>query len=43
MAVVTQLRQSGYYEGEVTDYYGEKARNGLQACILDPECAEQMS
>jgi tetratricopeptide (TPR) repeat protein len=38
-AIVTQLRYSGYYEGEVSDYYSEKVRNGLQACILDPECA----
>lgn len=41
MAVLTQLRQSGYYEGEVTDSYSEAARNGLQACILDPECASR--
>jgi tetratricopeptide (TPR) repeat protein len=34
-AVLTQLRQSGYYDGD------EKARNGLQACILDPECAKR--
>jgi tetratricopeptide (TPR) repeat protein len=40
-ATLTQLRQSGYYAGEVTDYYNEKARNGLQACILDPECASR--
>lgn len=39
-AVLTQLRQSGYYDGNVTDPYSEKARNGLQACILDPECAK---
>jgi tetratricopeptide (TPR) repeat protein len=38
-AIVTQLRYSGYYDGEVSDYYSEKMRNGLQACILDPECA----
>jgi tetratricopeptide (TPR) repeat protein len=38
-AIVTQLRYSGYYEGEVTDYYSEKMRNGLQACIVDPECS----
>lgn len=38
-AIVTQLRYSGYYDGEVTDYYSEKMRNGLQACILDPECS----
>ena len=37
-AALTQVIQSGYYDGEVSDYYGEKARNGLQACILDPEC-----
>lgn len=41
MAVLTQLRQSGYYDGEVTDSYSEEARNGLQACILDPECASK--
>lgn len=39
-AVLTQLRQSGYYDGNVTDPYSEKARNGLQACLLDPECAK---
>lgn len=39
-AVLTQLRQSGYYDGDVMDPYSEKARNGLQACILDPECAK---
>ena len=38
-AIVTQLRYSGYYDGEVSDYYSEKMRNGLQACILDPECS----
>jgi tetratricopeptide (TPR) repeat protein len=41
MAILTQLRQSGYYDGEVTDTYNGKARNGLQACILDPECASR--
>jgi tetratricopeptide (TPR) repeat protein len=40
-AVLTQLRQSGYYDGDVWDPYSEKARNGLQACILDPECAKR--
>ena len=40
-AVLTQLRQSGYYDGNVMDPYSEKARNGLQACILDPECAKR--
>ncbi len=40
-AVLTQLRQSGYYDGNVTDPYSEKVRNGLQACILDPECAKR--
>ena len=40
-AVLTQLRQSGYYDGDVMDPYSEKARNGLQACILDPECAKR--
>jgi len=38
-AIVTQLRYSGYYDGEVSDYYSEKMRNGLQACIVDPECS----
>ncbi len=38
-AIVTQLRYSGYYDGEVMDPYSEKVRNGLQACILDSECA----
>lgn len=40
-AILTQLRQSGYYDGNVMDPYSEKARNGLQACILDPECAKR--
>ena len=38
-SVLTQLVQSGYYDGGSADNYSEKARNGLQACILDPECA----
>ena len=38
-AIATQLRYSGYYDGEVTDSYSEKMRNGLQACIIDPECS----
>jgi tetratricopeptide (TPR) repeat protein len=37
-ALLTQLVQNDYYEGEVTDAYNERARNGLQACIIDPEC-----
>ena len=37
-AVLTQVIQSGYYDGESSDSYSEKARNGLQACILDAGC-----
>lgn len=37
-ALLTQLVQNDYYEGEVTDTYNNRARNGLQACIIDPEC-----
>lgn len=37
-AALTQAKQSGYYDGNVTDEYSERARDGLQACILDPEC-----
>lgn len=33
-----RLKNFGYYEGEMTDNYSERARNGLQACIVDPEC-----
>lgn len=36
--LLTQLVQNKYYKGEVTDTYNERARNGLQACIIDPEC-----
>jgi tetratricopeptide (TPR) repeat protein len=37
-AGLTQLIQSGYYEGEISDGYSERASNGLDACLLDPEC-----
>jgi tetratricopeptide (TPR) repeat protein len=37
-ALLTQLIQNGYYRGEVTDAYSQQARNGLQACIIDPRC-----
>ena len=36
--IITQLTQRGYYDGEVSDAYSDKVRNGLQACIIDPEC-----
>lgn len=37
--LLTQLIQSKYYKGQVTDSYSESVRNGLKACIIDPECA----
>jgi tetratricopeptide (TPR) repeat protein len=36
--VLTQLIQFGYYEGDVRDDYSQRARNGLEACLLDPGC-----
>jgi tetratricopeptide (TPR) repeat protein len=33
-----RMASRGYYEGKETDEYSEAARNGLRACILDPEC-----
>jgi tetratricopeptide (TPR) repeat protein len=36
--LLTQLTQRGYYEGETTDPINEKVKNGLEACMVDPEC-----
>jgi hypothetical protein len=36
--VMTQLRQHGYYDGEVADNWNSKAENALDACLVDPEC-----
>jgi tetratricopeptide (TPR) repeat protein len=37
-SILTQLIQHNYYKGEASDVYSEKVRNGLRACIVDPEC-----
>jgi tetratricopeptide (TPR) repeat protein len=39
MSVISQLIQRGYYTGSYNDAYSDKVRNGLQACLIDPECA----
>lgn len=36
--LLTQLTQRGYYEGATTDPINEKVKNGLEACMVDPEC-----
>ena len=38
-STLIQLIQYGYYDGNENDAYSEKARNGLQACLIDPACA----
>jgi tetratricopeptide (TPR) repeat protein len=35
---LTQVMQSGYYTGDVSDPYSPVIRNGLLACIADPKC-----
>jgi tetratricopeptide (TPR) repeat protein len=36
--MLQQMVERGYYDGKETDDYSDAARNGLRACILDPEC-----
>lgn len=39
VAFYQQLLQSvGYYDGEVDGTYSESMRNGMKACLIDPEC-----
>ena len=39
MSIISRLIDRGYYTGSYNDAYSEKVRNGLQACLIDPECA----
>jgi tetratricopeptide (TPR) repeat protein len=36
--LLTQLSQQGYYDGDVYDPMSREVRNGLEACMVDPEC-----
>jgi tetratricopeptide (TPR) repeat protein len=38
-SMMIQVVQYGYYDGAESDPYSDKARNALQACIIDPKCA----
>jgi tetratricopeptide (TPR) repeat protein len=38
MAGITQLRQTGYYNGSVKDSYSPALQNAFMACIVDPAC-----
>jgi tetratricopeptide (TPR) repeat protein len=36
--MMQRMIENGYYEGSPGDGYSEFARNGLKACIIDPQC-----
>jgi tetratricopeptide (TPR) repeat protein len=36
--ITSNLIQHNYYVGKFDDRYDDKIRNGLKACIIDPEC-----
>lgn len=37
-AVLTQLRQAGFYAGSMDDPYSPEMRNALEACMIDDGC-----
>jgi tetratricopeptide (TPR) repeat protein len=36
--IINNLIEHQYYEGTLSDSYNEKIRDGIKACIIDPEC-----